>query len=330
MALPQTKGNGLLPRSQAVPHHSELTTPISNSQILHNSSRNTVNLTPALLPQESNQTTANMMGAPPWNPNISETPSYPTDEILAAEYRAYLESYHSSAGSTQAPTNNPSSATLGYNNGHEENDKARRAESRDSSSVNTSPYGTANYASSDPYPPFNPTSIDFNLAHSGDLITSPDHHRSTVDSQQQHQQMLAVSPDSFSSFESPNSMGIPLAPQQPQYFSQDPYYGGGGAGYNGNQQPQQSSSPNWMNQPTAVHPQQLPTEYSYQHQGQPTYANQARPSASTNPFATTPHPGYQQQYPHQMGGVAPGQISSNPGGSRSAMIANVGQNQPQQ
>jgi hypothetical protein len=342
MALPQAKGirpNGLGNRP-----HSELTPTTSNSdnirQIHHNSSQNTVNLPP---PHQQPPNSAKMMGtSAPWNPNLTAVPAYPTGEALAAEYRAFLDSYQST-GAPTAPHSGQlnTSATLGY--GHEGNDNTRRDESRDSTSAHTSPYGTASsahYASPDPYPPFNQPTIDFSLGQSGDLINNGDqlhqhsHRRSTIDSQQQQQQqMLALSPESFSSFESPNSMGIPLASsQQQQYFPQDAhsYYSGSGAvsaGYNNGtqqqQQPQQLSSPDWMNQPSAVHNQQIAPDYSYR----PAYANHARPPASTNQYAT--HPGYQPQY-QTMGGVAPGQISSNPGGSRGGMLANVGQQAQQQ
>jgi hypothetical protein len=85
-----------------------------------------------------------------------------------------------------------------------------------------------------------------------------------------------------------------------------------------------------MNQPSAVRQNDphVAAGYSYQHQGQPTYANHARPPASTIPYAT--HPGYQPQYQPQTGGVAPGQISSNPGGSRSGMLAHTGPGQQPQ
>ena len=261
----------------------------------------------------------------PWNPNATAIPSYPNDETLDAEYRAFLSTYRSSGAPGPAPVRHdhaPAQPTVGY--GHEEKDKASRIESRDS--LSASPYSTANntalhYTSSDPYPPFNQQ--DYSLGHSQDLITTgvDQQRRQTVD----HQQMYALSPESFASLESPPSVGMSLSSQQQQqYFPHDTSY------YYGSQQQQQpQSSPNWMNQqPTAVHHSnpQIPAEYNpynNQHDVNSAYAHNARPPASTTSYPTQ---GYQQQYQPSTG-VAPGQVL---GGGLNRGPAHAGLQQKQQ
>ena len=275
----------------------------------------------------------------PWNPNITAIPSYPTDETLAAEYRAYLESYHPSTTVVPPPQSQAhSSATVGYGHEGSGNTNSRVADARDSSSVHTSPYGTAHYASPDPYPPFNPSSIEYGLGHSGDLITNPTHQRqqhqathrtSTLDSQpQQQNQMLALSPESFSSLESPHSVRVPLGPHSQQYYPQDSrqYFGGDSAAPGGysNGTPQQS--PDWTNQP----PPAVTADYSgYQHRGQPAYANLTRPSQATSPYAAYTQGAY-QQHPSSIGSVAPGQIfPTTPGSFDTRMPGDVSTNNRQ-
>jgi hypothetical protein len=281
------------PRRRPVPGGEPLNSTFSSAHSLPDGVQNQAHLT-----QTHTQTQPNLSQAAPtmmgpgvsWNPDPTGLPLYPSEETLAAEYRAFLDSYQRTAAASAAPPNT-SANTRGLGYPLEGND-AQRHESRDSfSSVSYSTAGShTNYASPDPYPPSNSTS------HPQGFINSVDRNQHNQEAPER-QSMQSLSPAAGGS---PHAHGqAHLYQYQQQYFPQDaqPFY------------PNQ-----WIDNSV-----QNPQEYPSQRTGGPTPALYPRPPASTS-FTTPYGSAYPQHTQQQSMGVAPNQISARGTQSTSANV----------
>lgn len=227
----------------------------------------------------SSQAATTMMGpGVSWNPDPTGLPLYPSEETLAAEYRAFLDLYRPTAAAVPPSTNANTQGSFGY---PLQGNDAQRDESRNStSSVSHSTASSqANYASPDPYPPSNSNS------HLQGFINSVDRNQHNQEAPER-QSMQSLSPQSFASDESSYAAQAHHYQYPQPYFPQDaqPFY------------------PNQWPDISLQNPQIGP-----EHTGGSTRYPPPPASTTFAPSYGSTYPQYTQQ---QLMGVAPSQVSA--------------------